>query len=98
MNLELLGVNCLHTLPTGVPLATSDMLRVYRSFETMTEDCLYDLSNVWIHLRNDAGGYLLHMEFVCETDLTQFAQTADFFSAEDKGTYRFSFRMRKGGV
>lgn len=98
MNLELLGVNCLHTLPTGVPLATSDMLRVYRSFETMTEACLYDLSNVWIHLRNDAGGYLLHMEFVCETDLTQFAQIADFFSAEDKGTYRFSFRMRKGGV
>ena len=98
MNLELLGVNCLYTLPSGVPLATSDMLRVYRSFETMTESCLYDLTNVWIHLRNDAGGYLLHMEFVCETDLTQFAQTADFFSAEDKGTYRFSFRMRKGGV
>lgn len=40
INLELLGVNCLHTLPPGCLLATRDMLRVYRGFETLMEACL----------------------------------------------------------
>lgn len=96
VNLELLGVNCLHTLPHGIFMMTKDMLRVYHSFETAVEACLYDLSHVWIHMRNSEIGVLLHMEFVCDTDLSTFSSIADSFSSED-GAYRFTFKMLKGG-
>ena len=98
MNLELLGVNGLHSLPSGILLAAKDMLRVYRCFERITETCLYDLSYVWIRLRNGECGLVLYMEFVCETDLRSLGLIADSFSCEDDGIYRFSFRLEKGGV
>ena len=96
INLELLGVNCLHTLPSGIFLATKDMLQVYRSFEMAVEACLYDLSHVWIHMRDSGRALLLNMEFVCDTDLSPFAQIADSFSCED-GAYRFTLKLQKGG-
>ncbi len=96
VNLELLGVNCLHTLPSGIFLATKDMLQVYRSFEMAVEACLYDLSHVWIHMRDSGQAFLLNIEFVCDTDLSPFAQVADSFSCED-GAYRFAFKLQKGG-
>lgn len=96
INLELLGVNCLHTLPSGISLATKDMLQVYRSFEMAVEACMYDLSHVWIHMRDSGRAFLLNMEFVCDTDLSPFAQVADSFSCED-GAYRFAFKLQKGG-
>lgn len=34
VNLELLGVNCLHILPSGISLVMKDVLKVYSSFET----------------------------------------------------------------
>ena len=95
INLELLGVDCLHTLSSGILLETKDMLRVYRCFETAMEACMYDLSHVWIHMRSGEGGFLLNMELVCDTDLSPFAQAADSFSCED-GTYRFVFKLQKG--
>lgn len=96
INLELLGVNCLHTLPPGCLLATRDMLRVYRGFETLMEACLFDLSHVWIQMREGESGYLLNMEFVCDTELSSYASIADSFTCED-GAYRFTFRLEKGG-
>ncbi len=96
INLELLGVNCLHTLPPGCLLATRDMLRVYRGFETLMEACLFDLSHVWIQMREGESGYLLNMEFVCDTELSSYASIADSFTCED-GAYRFAFRLEKGG-
>lgn len=96
VNLELLGVNCLHTLPSGIFLATKDMLQVYRSFEMAVEACLYDLSHVWIYMRDNGQAFLLNIEFVCDTDLSPFAQVADSFSCED-GAYRFAFKLQKGG-
>lgn len=96
INLELLGVNCFHALPPGISLATKDMLQVYHSFETAMEACLHDLSHVWIHMRNSERGFLLNMEFVCDTDLSPFAPIADLFSCED-GAYRFTFKLKKGG-
>lgn len=96
INLELLGVNCLHTLPSGISLATKDMLQVYHSFEMAVEACLYDLSHVWIHMRDSGQAFLLNMEFVCDTDLSPFAQVTDSFSCED-GAYRFTFKLQKGG-
>ncbi|MGN0609725.1 MAG: hypothetical protein ACI4J6_11000 [Oscillospiraceae bacterium] len=97
INLELLGINCLHTLPTDISLATKDMLQVYSGFETIIEACLYDLSHVWIHMRNSDRGILLNIEFVCNTDLSPFASIADLFSCED-GAYRFTFKLQKGGL
>lgn len=94
VNLELLGVNCLHTLPTGISLATKDMLRIYRGFETAMEACLYDLYHVWIHMRNSGSDFYLNMEFVCDTDLSSFAQAADSFSLEDDA-YRFTFKLQR---
>ena len=96
MNLELLGVDCLHTLPSGISMATKDMLRVYHSFELAMEACLYDLSHVWIHMRNRESGFLLNMEFVCNTDLSPFAHVADAFTCED-GAYRFTFDLQEKG-
>ncbi len=96
VNLELLGVNCLHTLPSGIFLATKDMLQVYRSFEMAVEACLYDLSHVWIYMRDNGQAFLLNIEFVCDTDLSPFTQVADSFSCED-GAYRFAFKLQKGG-
>ena len=96
INLELLGVNCLHTLPSGISLATKDILQVYRGFETVMEACMYDLSHVWIHMRDSGREVLLNMEFVCDTDLSPFAQITDSFSCED-GAYRFTFKLQKGG-
>ena len=94
MNLELLGVRCLHTLPSGMTLVTGDLLRVYRGFETTVEACLYDLRFVWIHMREGEMDSVLVMEFVCDTDLSDCATGADDFSYEDE-TCRFVYRMRK---
>ena len=96
VNLDLVGVNCLHTLPSGISLATGDMLRVYRGFETAVEASLYDLSHVWIHMREHGGGVLLNVELVCDTDLSSYAQIADSFSRED-GSARFTFALQRGG-
>lgn len=96
INLELLGVNCLHTLPSDIILATKDMLQVYRSFEAAVETSLSDLQYVWINVRESKEGIFLNMEFVCDTDLSPFASIADSFSCED-GAYRFTFKLRKGG-
>ena len=48
-------------------MATKDMLRAYHSFELAMEACLYDLSHVWIHTRSRKNGFVLNMEFVCDT-------------------------------
>ena len=96
VNLELLGVNCLHTMPSDIVMATKDMLRVYSSFEMVMEACLYDLSHVWIHMRDCESGLRLNMEYVCGTDLSTFAPIADAFSCED-GAYRFTFNLRQKG-
>ena len=97
INLELLGVDCLQTLPSGISMASKDMLRVYHSFELVMEACLYDLSHVWLHMRNREDRFLLNMEFVCDTDLSSFAYVADAFTFED-GAYRFTFDLlQKGG-
>ena len=95
LNLELLGVNCLHTLPSGISLAIKDMLQVYRSFETAVEASLGDLQDVWINARESREGILLNMEFVCDADLSPLASMEGVFSHED-GTYRFTLILQKG--
>ena len=94
LNLELLGVNCLHTLPSGICLKVKDMLWVYRSFETAVEDSLGDLQYVWINARERGEEMILNMEFVCDTDLSCLASMANSFSFED-GTDRFSYILQK---
>ncbi|MGM9573311.1 MAG: histidine kinase N-terminal 7TM domain-containing protein [Hominicoprocola sp.] len=96
INLELLGANCLQTLPSDVLLTTKDMLHVYHTFETAVETCLFDLRQVWVNARESDGRILLNMEFVCDSDLSPFASAAHSFSCEDEVS-RFTFRLRKGG-
>lgn len=96
INLELLGVNCLHTLPSDIILATKDMLQVYRSFEAAVETSLSDLQYVWINVRKSKEGLFLKMEFVCDSDLSHLAPMANAFSFED-GAYRFTFKLQGGG-
>lgn len=96
INLELLGVNCLHTLPSNIILATKDMLQVYRSFEAAVETSLSDLQYVWINVRKSKEGLFLKMEFVCDSDLSHLAPMANAFSFED-GAYRFTFKLQGGG-
>lgn len=96
INLELLGVNCLHTLPSDIILATKDMLQVYRSFEAAVETSLNDLQYVWINVRKSKEGLFLKMEFVCDSDLSHLAPMANAFSFED-GAYRFTFKLQGDG-
>lgn len=96
VNLELLDVNCLCTLPADVILATKDMLRIYRTFETVLEDCLFDLHSVWVNARERKGQFLVSIDFVCDTDLSGHKADADLYSCED-GTCRFTFQLQKGG-
>lgn len=96
VNLELLDVKCLCTLPADVILATKDMLRIYRTFETILEDCLFDLHSVWVNARERKGQFLVSVDFVCDTDLSGHKADADLYSCED-GTCRFTFQLQKGG-
>lgn len=96
VNLELLDVKCLCTLPADVILATKDMLRIYRTFETILEDCLFDLHSVWVNARERKGQFLVSIDFVCDTDLSGHKADADLYSCED-GTCRFTFQLQKGG-
>ena len=96
VNLELLDVKCLCTLPADVVLATKDMLRIYRTFETVLEDCLFDLHSVWVNARERKGQFLVSIDFVCDTDLSCHKADADLYSCED-GTCRFTFQLQKGG-
>ena len=96
VNLELLDVKCLCTLPADVILATKDMLRIYHAFETILEDCLFDLHSVWVNARERKGQFLVSIDFVCDTDLSGHKADADLYSCED-GTCRFTFQLQKGG-
>lgn len=96
INLELLDVKCLCTLPSNITLAAKDMLHVYRTFETAVEACLYDLRDVWVNARESRGQLLLSIELVCDTDLSPFAPMASSFFCED-GSCRFTFKLQKGG-
>ena len=96
VNLELLDVKCLCTLPADVILATKDMLRIYHTFETILEDCLFDLHSVWVNARERKGQFLVSVDFVCDTDLSGHKADADLYSCED-GTCRFTFQLQKGG-
>ena len=96
VNLELLDVKCLCALPADVILATKDMLRIYRTFETVLEDCLFDLHSVWVNARERKGQFLVSIDFVCDTDLSGHKADADLYSCED-GTCRFTFQLQKGG-
>ena len=96
VNLELLDVKYLCTLPADVILATKDMLRIYRTFETILEDCLFDLHSVWVNARERKGRFLVSIDFVCDTDLSCHKADADLYSCED-GTCRFTFQLQKGG-
>lgn len=89
-------MNCLHTLPSDIILATKDMLQVYRSFEAAVEISLSDLQYVWINVRKSKEGLFLKMEFVCDSDLSHLAPMANAFSFED-GAYRFTFKLQGGG-
>ena len=95
VNLELLDVKCLCTLPADVILATKDMLRIYHTFETVLEDCLFDLHSVWVNARERKGQFLVSIDFVCDTDLSGHKADADLYSCED-GTCRFTFQLQKG--
>ena len=96
VNLELLDVRCLCTLPADVILATKDMLRIYHTFETILEDCLFDLHSVWVNARERKGQFLVSIDFVCDTDLSCHKADTDLYSCED-GTCRFTFQLQKGG-
>ena len=96
VNLELLDVKYLCTLPADVILATKDMLRIYHTFETILEDCLFDLHSVWVNARERKGQFLVSIDFVCDTDLSCHKADAELYSCED-GTCRFTFQLQKGG-
>ncbi|MGN0657740.1 MAG: histidine kinase N-terminal 7TM domain-containing protein [Ruminiclostridium sp.] len=96
VNLELLDINCLCALPSDIDFSARDMLHTYKCFEEILENCICGLQCVWVNARESKESIFLNMEFVCSTDLSAFAVSADSFSCED-GAYRFTFRLERGG-
>lgn len=96
VNLELLEISSLCTCNADITLKTKDMLHIYRSFETIVEDCMFSLQSVWVNVRERKGQVLLSIDFVCDTDLSVHGEKADLFSCEE-GNSRFTFKLQKGG-
>lgn len=96
VNLELLGVDCLCTLPAHTTMRTKDMLRVYRTFELVLEHCLFDIHAVWVNAREKRDTMLLTIDFVCDVDVSGCGETADSFFFDD-GCSRFTFQLKNAG-
>ncbi|MFP5528616.1 hypothetical protein ACLGL1_09165 [Peptococcus simiae] len=95
INLKLLGVDCLCRISSDILLHTEEVIRLYRTFETVLEDCLFTLDQVWVYTRVSEGQVFLIMDFVCDKDLSHHRSAADCFSEDDESS-RFIFHLRKG--
>lgn len=97
LNLELLQVNCLCTIPSDIKLRTEDMIYIYRVFEEILEDCMFNVQDIWIKGREKNGKLHLQIEFVSDKDLSKHKSKAQDYYLE-AGTNHFSFNMEKGGA
>ena len=95
-NLELMGVECAIDIPSNNKIDTTDAIRVYDFFESVTEAAIDDMRSVWLKARNLKDSVVFHLEVECESLLADFSELAESSHFED-GVWRFTLRAKKAG-
>lgn len=95
-NLELMGVECAIDIPSNKKIDTTDAIRVYDFFESVTEAAIDDMRSVWLKARSLKDSVVFHLEVECESLLDDFFELAES-SCFDDGVWRFTLRAKKAG-
>lgn len=95
-NLELMGVECAIDIPSNKKIDTTDAIRVYDFFESVTEAAIDDMRSVWLKARSLKDSVIFHLEVECESLLDDFFELAES-SCFDDGVWRFTLRAKKVG-
>ena len=95
-NLELMGVECAIDIPSNKKIDTTDAIRVYDFFESVTEAAIDDMRSVWLKARSLKDSVIFHLEVECESLLDDFFELAES-SCFDDGVWRFTLRAKKAG-
>ncbi|MGN0502811.1 MAG: histidine kinase N-terminal 7TM domain-containing protein [Ruminococcus sp.] len=95
-NLELMGVECAIEIPSNNKIDTTDAIRVYDFFESVTEAAIDDMRSVWLKARSLKESVIFHLEVECESLLADFSELAESSHFED-GVWRFTLRAKKAG-
>lgn len=95
-NLELMGVECAIDIPSNKKIDTTDAIRVYDFFESVTEAAIDDMRSVWLKARSLKDSVVFHLEVECESLLADFSELAESSHFED-GVWRFTLRAKKAG-
>ena len=95
-NLELMGVECAIDIPGNNKIDTTDAIRVYDFFESVTEAAIDDMHSVWLKARSLKDSVVFHLEVECESLLDDFSELAESSHFED-GVWCFTLRAKKAG-
>ena len=95
-NLELMGVECAIDIPGNNKIDTTDAIRVYDFFESVTEAAIDDMRSVWLKARSLKDSVVFHLEVECESLLDDFSELAESSHFED-GVWCFTLRAKKAG-
>ena len=95
-NLELMGVECAIDIPGNNKIDTTDAIRVYDFFESVTETAIDDMGSVWLKARSLKDSVVFHLEVECESLLDDFSELAES-SHFEYGIWRFTLRAKKAG-
>lgn len=95
-NLELMGVECAIDIPGNNKIDTTDAIRVYDFFESVTEAAIDDMRSVWLKARSLKDSVVFHLEVECESLLDDFSELAES-SHFAYGIWRFTLRAKKAG-
>ncbi|MGN1138791.1 MAG: hypothetical protein ACI4RM_05020 [Ruminococcus sp.] len=95
-NLELMGVECAVDIPSNNKIHTTDAIRVYDFFESVTETAMDDICSVWLKAHSLKEFVIFRLEVECESslaDLSEFAENSYF----EEGVWSFTLRVKKAG-
>ncbi|MGN0459367.1 MAG: histidine kinase N-terminal 7TM domain-containing protein [Ruminococcus sp.] len=95
-NLELMGVECAIDIPGNNKIDTTDAIRVYDFFESVTETAIDDMASVWLKARSLKESVIFHLEVECESPLDEFSRLAESSHFED-GIWSFTIEVKKAG-
>lgn len=95
-NLELMGLECAIDIPGNNKIDTTDAIRVYDFFESVTEAAIDDIRSVWLKARSLKDSVVFHLEVECENLLAGFSELTESSHFED-GVWRFTLRAKKAG-
>lgn len=95
-NLELMGVECAIDIPGNNKIDTTDAIRVYDFFESVTETAIDDMGSVWLKARSVKNFVIFHLEVECKSPLDEFSRLAENSHFEDD-IWSFTLEVKKAG-